>query len=185
MHQNGLSSAYLGFKTCWIQWHLFWVSTISNSWYITLSGKNFTFCWFWVGKMHQNGLSSAYLGFKVCWIQWHLFWVSTISSSWKITILGDTYHKMVVKTMKMGWDVCSSPPWVPFYPYTMFQNPISRPSSKIEENYNNSKHVLITQCSNIVHCDWYTQKPICADIQAFSNFFPVQTDAFLFFVRRS
>ena len=40
---------------------------------------NFTFCWFWLGKMHQNGLSGAYLGFKACQIQWHLLWVSTIS----------------------------------------------------------------------------------------------------------
>ena len=44
-----------------------------------------------------------------------------------------------VQTMKMGWDICSSPPWVPYYPYTMFQNPISRPSHKMQKNHHNSK----------------------------------------------
>ena len=85
-HQNGLSGDI--FKV----WgmlpkpivHRFWVYTISGSWKITISGKNFTFCWFWLGKMHWNGLSGAYLGFKACQIQWHLFQVSMISSSWKI-----------------------------------------------------------------------------------------------------
>ena len=73
----------------WIQWHKFQVSIISSSWKIKMSGKNFTFCWFWLGKMHQNGLSGTYLEFQVCQIQWHGFQVSTISSSWKIKILGD------------------------------------------------------------------------------------------------
>ena len=53
------------------------------------TAKNFTFCWFWLGKMHWNGLSGGYLEFEACQIQWHLFWVSTISGSWKITILGN------------------------------------------------------------------------------------------------
>ena len=86
MHQNGLSGMYLGFEVCQIQWHLFQVSTISNSWKIKISDKNFTFCWFWLGKMHHNDLSGMYLGFEVCQIQWHLFQVSTISNSWKIKI---------------------------------------------------------------------------------------------------
>ena len=68
-----LECAYLGFKMCQIQWHRFWVCTISSSWKITISGKNIKYCWLWLGKMHQNGLSGAYLGFKVCWIQWHCF----------------------------------------------------------------------------------------------------------------
>ena len=57
MHPNGLNGMYLGFKACQIQCHRFWVSAISSSWKITISGKNFTFCWFWLGKMHQNCLS--------------------------------------------------------------------------------------------------------------------------------
>ena len=64
-----------------IQCHRFQVSAISSSWKITIWGKNFTFCWFWLGKMHQNCLSGAYLGFKACWIQWHLLGVSMISGS--------------------------------------------------------------------------------------------------------
>ena len=55
------------------------------------TAKNFTFCWFWLGKMHQNGLSGMYLGFEVCQIQWHLFQVSTISNSWKIKISGKNF----------------------------------------------------------------------------------------------
>ena len=102
MHPNGMSSVYLEFKACLIQCHRFQVSAISSSWKITISGKNFTFCWFWLGKMHQNCLSGMYIGFKACWIQWHLLQVSIISSSWKITILGDTEHKMGLKTSK--WD---------------------------------------------------------------------------------
>ena len=42
-------------------WHWFQVYTISGSWQITISGKNFTFCWFWLGKMHWNGLSIAHM----------------------------------------------------------------------------------------------------------------------------
>ena len=91
MHQNGLSGMYLGFEVCQIQWHLFQVSTISSSWKIKISGKNFTFCWFWLGKMHHNGLSGMYLGFEVCQIQWHRFQVSTISSCWKIKISGKNF----------------------------------------------------------------------------------------------
>ena len=33
------------------------------------TAKNFTFCWFWLGKTHWNGLSGAYLGFEACQIQ--------------------------------------------------------------------------------------------------------------------
>ena len=31
--------------------------------------------------------------------------------------------------------------------------------------------VLVTQSSNIVHCNWHTQKPTCAKFQGFSNTF--------------
>ena len=53
--------------------------------------KNFSFCWFWLGKMHQNGLSYAYLGLEECQIQWCRFWVSMISGSWKIKISGKIF----------------------------------------------------------------------------------------------
>ena len=36
MHQNGLSGAYIGFKACQIQWHLFQLSMISSSWKIKM-----------------------------------------------------------------------------------------------------------------------------------------------------
>ena len=78
---------------------------------------------------------------------------------------------MGFKTMKMGWDICSSPPWVPFYPYTMFQNPISRPSCQKWRKSMITQKVLVTQSSNIVYCNQHSQKPICADIQAFLNNF--------------
>ena len=78
---------------------------------------------------------------------------------------------MGFKTMNMGWDVCSSPPWVPLYPYTMFQNPISWPSHQKCKKTIITQKVLVTQSYNIVHCDWHTQKPICADLQAFANTF--------------
>ena len=76
-----------------------------------------------------------------------------------------------VKSIKMEWDLCSSPPWVPFYHNTMFQNPMHKPSlSKIKKNHHNSK-VFVTQSAHIVHCNWHTQKPICVDFQALSNTF--------------
>ena len=81
IHRNGLSGAYIWFQACTIQWCMFQVSTISSFWKkIKISGKDFTFCWFWLGEMHQNGLSGVYLGFKA----WHSFQISTISGSWKI-----------------------------------------------------------------------------------------------------
>ena len=64
---------------------------------------------------------------------------------------------MGLKTIEMGWDLCSSPPWVPFYPYTMFQNPISRPSCQKWRKTITTQKVLVTQSSNIMHCDWHTQ----------------------------
>ena len=76
-------------------------------------------------------------------------------------------------SMKMGWDICSSPPWVTFYPYTMFQNPISWPSHNKCRKTIIIQKVLVTQSCNIVHCNWHTQKLICADLQVCEHFFPV------------
>ena len=44
MHRNGLSGAFFLFEACQIHWCRFWVSTISSSWKIKMSGKDFTFC---------------------------------------------------------------------------------------------------------------------------------------------
>ena len=86
------------------------------------------------------------------------------------------------KTIKMEWDLCSSPPWVPFYPYTMFMNPIPRPScQKSRKKTIITQNILVTQSSNIVHCNQHNQKPICADIQAFPNTFPC-TNWWSFFI---
>ena len=87
---------------------------------------------------------------------------------------------MGFKSMKMGWDICSSPPWVTFYPYTMFQNPISWPSHNKCRKTIIIQKVLVTQSCNIVHCNWHTQNPICADLQAFANTFPCANWSFFF-----
>ena len=90
------------------------------------------------------------------------------------------------KTMKMGWNISSSPPCVPFYPYTILHNPISWSSHTKCRKTIITQKVLITQRSNIVHCDWHTQKPICADLQAFANTFSLcKLTFFQFFVRGS
>ena len=80
----------------------------------------------------------------------------------------------------MGWDICSSPPWVTFYPYTMFQNPISWPSHNKCRKTIIIQKVLVTQSCNIVHCNWHTQYPICADWQALANTFPCANWSFFF-----
>ena len=87
----------------------------------------------------------------------------------------------------MKWDLCSSPPCIPFYPYTMFHNPMPKPfCQKFRETLITQK-VLVTQSSNILHCNWHIQKPICADFQAFSNTFSMfkLTFFFSFFVKGS
>ena len=45
-----------------------------------------------------------------------------------------------------------------------------------------TQKVLVTQSSNIVHCNWHTQKHIYADFKAFLNtFFSVKIDiSFIF-----
>ena len=68
----------------------------------------------------------------------------------------------------MEWNLCSSPLCIPFYPYTMFQNPMPKPSCQKPRKNIMTQKVLVTQSSNIVHCNQHTQKPICADFQAAS-----------------
>ena len=87
---------------------------------------------------------------------------------------------MGLKNIKMKWDLCSSPPCIPFYPYTMFHNPMPKPfCQKFRETLITQK-VLVTQSSNILHCNWHIQKPICADFQAFSNTFSMFKLTFFF-----
>ena len=122
--------------------------------------------------MHQNGLSGAYIGFETCQIQQCWFWVSMISSSWKIKISKEKSSiKWGEKTIKMEWDLCSNAPRAQFCPYTRSQNHISKPSSQKSRKTIITQKVLVTQNSNIVHCNQHTQKPICADFQAFWNTF--------------
>ena len=80
------------------------------------TAKNFTFCWFWLGKMHQNGLSGAYLGFEAWQIQCQRFQVSAISGFWKIKISGKnlTFYWFWLRKMHrngltgtyLGFEVC-------------------------------------------------------------------------------
>ena len=82
----------------------------------------------------------------------------------------------------MGWDICSSPPWVPFYPFTLFQNPISRPSHKKCRKTIITQKVLVTQSFNIVHCDQHTQKPIGAVWKPLRTLFPYANWCFFQFL---
>ena len=124
MHHNGLSGMYLGFEVCQIQWHRFQVSTISNSWKIKISGKNFTFCWFWLGKMHHNGLSGMYLGFEVC--QMAQDSISTISgNSQNIKISGKIFTFLLILTGK------NASQWLEWYVFRVWgvPNPMAQDSS--------------------------------------------------------
>ena len=70
---------------------------------------------------------------------------------------------------------------------TMFQNPMPKPSCQKSRKAIITQKVLVTQSSNIVHCNWHTQKPICVDFASlFKHFFPVQIDVFILcFIRVS
>ena len=70
----------------------------------------------------------------------------------------------------------------PILPYTMCQNPMPKPSYKKSRKTIITQKVLVTQSSNIVHCDGHTQKPICADLQAFSNTFSLFKLMFFFLI---
>ena len=88
---------------------------------------------------------------------------------------------MELKTIKMEWDICSSPPCITFYPYTMFQNPMHKASSQKSRKTIVTHKVLVTESSNIVLCDWHTQKAVCAYFQAFSNNFSLLKLMWFFF----
>ena len=82
----------------------------------------------------------------------------------------------------MEWGLCSSCPWVPFHPYTMFQNPTSRPSSKKSRKTIMTQKGFVPHSFNIVHCNQHTQKPICADLEAFFNTFSLLKLMFFHFL---
>ena len=100
------------------------VSSLYNKWF--LKNQNFRqkfhiFVDFWLGKMHWNFLNGAYLGFEACQIQWHLLQVSTIKQFMK----NDNFRRHIVengvsKTMKMGWNISSSPPCGPILHFVDF-----------------------------------------------------------------
>ena len=85
-----------------------------------------------------------------------------------------------VQIHEMEWDICSSPPWVTIYPYTMFQNQyLALPITNAEKPLIIQK-VLVTQSCNIVHCNWHTQKPyMCRFASLCEHFFLVKIDVFL------
>ena len=93
---------------------------------------------------------------------------------------------MGLKNIKMKWDLCSRHPCIPFYPCTMFHNPMPKPfCQKFRETLITQK-VLVTQSSNLVHCDRHIQKTyMCRFSGLFENFFAVQIDNFSFFVKGS
>ena len=71
-------------------------------------------------------------------------------------------------------------PCIPFYPYTMFQNPMAKLSCQKSRKTIITQNVLVIQSSNIVHCNWHTQKSISPNFQAFSNNFSLFKLMFFF-----
>ena len=81
---------------------------------------------------------------------------------------------MGLNTIKMEWDICSSPPLVQFYPYTMFQNSIPKPSCQKSRKTIITQKVLVTQSLNIVHCSWLTQNLYVKIFKPFQTLFPYE-----------
>ena len=103
----------------------------------------------------------------------HTSFVIIWGNSRSHNLCANTKYQLIYteETLHNNWDLCSNALWVPFYPYTTFQNPMSKPSCQNSRKTIITQKVLVTQISNIVHCKWHTQKPECADFQAFSNTF--------------
>ena len=89
---------------------------------------------------------------------------------------------MGLKTIKMEWDLCSSPPWIQFYPYTMFQNPMPKPSCQKFRKTLIIQKVHVTQSSIIMHCDWHTQKTYMCRFSSLSNTFSLYKLTFFHFL---
>ena len=70
----------------------------------------------------------------------------------------------------------------PILPLDHVSKPMPKPSHQKFRKTIITQKVLVTQSSHIVHCDWHTQKPICADFQAFSNTFSLYKLMFCHFL---
>ena len=88
---------------------------------------------------------------------------------------------MGLKTIKIEWDLCSNPPWVWFYHYTMFLNPMPQPSCQKSRKTIITQKVLVRQSSHIVTLWLACQKPICTDFQAFLYTFSLYKLTFFHF----
>ena len=82
----------------------------------------------------------------------------------------------------MEWNLFSSPPWVPFYPYTWFQNPIHRLScQKSRETHHNLKSTCHTNFSHSALQLAYPKTYMCRFSSLSKHFFPLQIDFFFIF----
>ena len=125
--------------------------------------------------MHWNCLSGAYLRFEACQIQWHLLQVPT--DKWFMKNHNFRRHMAANGVQIHENGICSSPPWVDLPLHN-----VSKPNilhNKCRKTIIIQK-VLVTQNCNIVHCNWHTQNPICADLQAFANTFSLCKLKFFF-----
>ena len=64
----------------------------------------------------------------------------------------------------------------PILPLHNVSDPMHKPScQKSQKNIYNiyiiTQKVLVTQSSNMMHCNQHTKKPLCTDLQAFLNTF--------------
>ena len=85
---------------------------------------------------------------------------------------------MGLKTIKMKWDLCSSVPCVPFYPYTTFQNHTFL--SKLQETRITEKSTCPTKFSHSALQSAYPKTYMCRLSSLFKHFFPVQIDISFF-----
>ena len=82
----------------------------------------------------------------------------------------------------MEWNLCSSPSWVPFYPYTMFQDPMPKPScQKSRKIIITEKSTCHTKFSHSALQSAYPKPYMCRFSSLFEHFFPVQIDVFFIF----
>ena len=77
-----------------------------------------------------------------------------------------------VKNHKYGVGHMQQSSLGPILPYTMFQNPISRPFSKKWRKTILTQKVLVTQSSNIVHCDWHAKNLHVQICKPYQTLFP-------------
>ena len=91
MHQNGLSGVYLGFEECQIHWCSFWVSTISGSWKIKISVKNFHILLILTWK---NALE---------WLGWYIFRIQDMSNPKEH--VSSLYNKWLLKSQSFRGQV--------------------------------------------------------------------------------